>query len=54
MCNTVELARQQARCIKNTTNLKVGLYIGDRDVDNWQRRKWEEEITENQVSIKTS
>ncbi|XP_075169529.1 endoribonuclease Dcr-2 [Haematobia irritans] len=54
MCNTVELARQQSREIKNTTNLKVGLYIGDRDVDNWERRKWEIEIKENQVLVGTA
>ncbi|XP_073812059.1 endoribonuclease Dcr-2 [Musca autumnalis] len=54
MCNTVELARQQAQEIKKTTNLKVGLYIGDRDVDNWARRKWETEIEENQVLVGTA
>lgn len=50
MCNTVELARQQAEEIRKTTNLKVGLYIGERDVDNWQRKKWETEIEDHQVN----
>ncbi|XP_061387833.1 endoribonuclease Dcr-2 [Musca vetustissima] len=54
MCNTVELARQQAEEIRKTTNLKTGIYIGDRDVDNWQRRKWETEIEENQVLVGTA
>ena len=49
MCNTVELARQQYKIIKSSTNLIVGLYIGERDVDNWNRRKWTEEIEEKQV-----
>lgn len=50
MCNTVELARQQYTALKNLTNLMVGLYIGDRDVDNWSKRQWETEIKEKQVS----
>lgn len=49
MCNTVELARQQFMEIKKTTNFKVGLYIGERDVDHWTSRQWDYEIENNQV-----
>ncbi|XP_065369214.1 endoribonuclease Dcr-2 [Calliphora vicina] len=54
MCNTVELARQQYKQLKKTTNLKIGLYIGDRDVDNWSPRQWETEIDNNQVLVGTA
>ncbi|KAM7345951.1 endoribonuclease Dcr-2 [Cochliomyia hominivorax] len=54
ICNTVELARQQYRHIKNTTNFKVGLYIGEREVDNWCRRQWDYEIENNQVLVGTA
>lgn len=51
MCNTVELARQQFKVLKKTTNLKIGLYIGERDIDNWSRRQWEVELEQNQVCV---
>ncbi|XP_004529883.1 endoribonuclease dcr-1 [Ceratitis capitata] len=54
MCNTVELARQQAIELKKCTNLKIGFYVGERDVDSWSRHKWEEEIKENQVLVGTA
>ncbi|KAL9920963.1 endoribonuclease Dcr-2 [Glossina fuscipes fuscipes] len=54
MCNTVELARQQCLEVRKCTNFKVGLYIGERDVDNWSHKKWSEEITENQVLVGTA
>ncbi|XP_030375295.1 endoribonuclease Dicer isoform X2 [Scaptodrosophila lebanonensis] len=54
MCNTVELARQQAICIKKLTSLKVGFYVGERDVDYWEPKKWDEEIKENQVLVGTA
>ncbi|XP_013098531.1 endoribonuclease Dcr-2 [Stomoxys calcitrans] len=54
MCNTVELARQQFKELQKSTNLKIGLYIGDRDVDNWERRKWQSEIRERQVLVGTA
>lgn len=49
MCNTVELARQHATELKRCTNLNVGFYVGERDVDSWSRKKWDEEIKTNQV-----
>ncbi|XP_050325821.1 endoribonuclease dcr-1 isoform X1 [Bactrocera neohumeralis] len=54
MCNTVELARQQAIELKRCTNLNVGFYIGERDVDNWSPRKWNDEIKINQVLVGTA
>uniref|UniRef100_A0A1A9W8L5 ribonuclease III n=1 Tax=Glossina brevipalpis TaxID=37001 RepID=A0A1A9W8L5_9MUSC len=54
MCNTVELARQQCVEVRKCTNFKVGLYVGEREVDNWSNAKWSEEITENQVLVGTA
>ncbi|XP_023297775.2 endoribonuclease dcr-1 [Lucilia cuprina] len=54
MCNTVELARQQFKVLQKTTNLEIGLYIGERDVDNWTRRQWETEIQKKQVLVGTA
>lgn len=54
LCNTVELARQNAREIANVTNFKVALFIGDMNVDNWPQEKWETEIFSNQVFVGTS
>lgn len=49
MCNTVQLAAQQAAEIRNLTSFSVGYYVGDRDVDNWSREKWDVEINNHQV-----
>lgn len=54
MCNTVELARQQWVATRKLSNLLCGFYIGDRDVDNWDRYKWSSEIEKNQVLIGTT
>ncbi|XP_034479318.1 endoribonuclease Dicer [Drosophila innubila] len=54
VCNTVELARQQAVCVKNFTNFKVGFYVGEQGTDNWNRSKWSEEIENNQVLVGTA
>uniref|UniRef100_A0A1A9WDV9 ribonuclease III n=1 Tax=Glossina brevipalpis TaxID=37001 RepID=A0A1A9WDV9_9MUSC len=54
MCNTVELARQQCVEVRKCTNFKVGLYVGEREVDNWNNTKWSEEIIENQVLVGTA
>ncbi|XP_053966118.1 endoribonuclease dcr-1 [Anastrepha ludens] len=54
MCNTVELARQQATELKRCTNLQIGFYVGERDVDSWSRKKWDEEISVNQVLVGTA
>lgn len=50
ICNTVELARQQAVYVKKFTNFKVGFYVGEQGTDNWNRSKWSDEIRDNQVS----
>lgn len=50
MCNTVELARQQAVALKRHTSLKIGFYVGEQGVDDWPRGKWTDEIRDNQVS----
>ncbi|XP_036333291.1 endoribonuclease Dicer [Rhagoletis pomonella] len=54
MCNTVELARQQAIELKRCTNLAIGFYVGERDVDSWSRKKWDEEIRVNQILVGTA
>ncbi|EDW72007.2 uncharacterized protein Dwil_GK10670 [Drosophila willistoni] len=54
MCNTVELARQQALACRSLTNFKVGFYVGDQGVDEWSRSKWDVEIREKQVLVGTA
>ncbi|KAL7738529.1 hypothetical protein ACLKA6_006834 [Drosophila palustris] len=54
VCNTVELARQQAVCVRSFTNFKVGFYVGEQGTDNWNRSKWSEEIENNQVLVGTA
>lgn len=51
LTNTVALAKQQAECIAKSTALKVAVYTGDLDVDNWGREKWFTEFDDNQVYI---
>ncbi|EDV54938.1 endoribonuclease Dicer [Drosophila erecta] len=54
MCNTVELARQQAVALKRYTNFKVGFYVGEQGVDEWTRGQWSDEIRNNQVLVGTA
>ncbi|XP_055377203.1 endoribonuclease dcr-1 [Condylostylus longicornis] len=54
MANTVALARQQFLVVKNFTSLKVRLYTGDMNVDNWKREKWEIELDSTQVIVATT
>ncbi|KAH8298414.1 hypothetical protein KR044_002438, partial [Drosophila immigrans] len=54
ICNTVELARQQALCVRKFTNFKVGFYVGEQGCDNYSRSKWSEEIANNQVMVGTA
>lgn len=51
LTNTVALAKQQAESIAKSTALKVAVYTGDLDVDNWGREKWFTEFDDNQVCI---
>ncbi|XP_034109801.1 endoribonuclease dcr-1 [Drosophila albomicans] len=54
ICNTVELARQQAMSVRKFTNFKVGFYVGEQGTDNFSRAKWSEEIENNQVLVGTA
>ncbi|ALC41053.1 Dcr-2 [Drosophila busckii] len=54
ICNTVELARQQAVFVRKCTNLKVGFYVGEHGTDGWNRSKWSEEIENHQVLVGTA
>ncbi|XP_033154392.1 endoribonuclease Dicer [Drosophila mauritiana] len=54
MCNTVELARQQAVAVRRNTNFKVGFYVGEQGVDDWTRGKWSDEIENNQILVGTA
>nr|7W0A_A Chain A, Dicer-2, isoform A [Drosophila melanogaster]7W0A_E Chain E, Dicer-2, isoform A [Drosophila melanogaster]7W0B_A Chain A, Dicer-2, isoform A [Drosophila melanogaster]7W0C_A Chain A, Dicer-2, isoform A [Drosophila melanogaster]7W0D_A Chain A, Dicer-2, isoform A [Drosophila melanogaster]7W0D_F Chain F, Dicer-2, isoform A [Drosophila melanogaster]7W0E_A Chain A, Dicer-2, isoform A [Drosophila melanogaster]8HF0_A Chain A, Dicer-2, isoform A [Drosophila melanogaster]8HF0_D Chain D, Dic len=54
MCNTVELARQQAMAVRRCTNFKVGFYVGEQGVDDWTRGMWSDEIKKNQVLVGTA
>lgn len=51
ICNTVVLAQQQCKEIRKITNLKVGIYTGDRNVDIWGKDRWQSEMSEQQVNI---
>lgn len=54
ICNTVELARQQAVAVKKYTNFKVGFYVGEQGVDDWTRDQWTGEIRDHQVLVGTA
>ena len=52
---SVPLAIQQAKVIGNHTDLKVKYYVGEMDVDSWDKNKWtEEEFSENNVLVMTA
>ncbi|RWS16251.1 endoribonuclease Dicer-like protein [Dinothrombium tinctorium] len=50
----VPLVSQQAKVIRNHLDLKVGEYIGDMNVDTWDKNFWESELVENQVLVMTA
>ncbi|XP_033247154.1 endoribonuclease Dicer-like [Drosophila miranda] len=54
MCNTVELARQQAMAVRKFSNLKVGFFVGEQGVDDWSKIKWSHEISDSQVLVGTA
>lgn len=54
LVNTVPLAIQQAEVIKKHTDLKVKKYVGEMNVDFWDKEKWEEELNENNVLVMTA
>lgn len=50
---TVPLVVQQQKAIKCQTDLRVGGYVGDMNVDNWNKERWEKEFVESQVLVMT-
>ncbi len=49
----VPLVKQQAEYISLHTNLNVGCYTGDMNVDSWGLARWHREIEPNQVLVMT-
>ena len=49
MVNTVALVGQQAAYIRRHSRHSVGEYSGDMNVDFWDKDKWQEELSKNQV-----
>lgn len=50
---TVPLVVQQQKAVACQTDLRVGGYVGDMNVDNWSREHWEEEFRKSQVLVMT-
>ncbi|GBG81912.1 hypothetical protein CBR_g34095 [Chara braunii] len=51
---SVNLVYQQSHVLRTHTNLEVGHYCGDMDVDNWVIEKWKVELERNQVFVMTA
>ena len=51
LANNVALLEQQAEVISKMTGLSTGRYCGARGVDDWERRRWEEEVEGHQVLV---
>lgn len=51
MVHTKTLVDQQASVIETMTELKVGRYTGDLNVDYWDSGKWFVELRKYQVKI---
>ncbi|XVF02332.1 hypothetical protein REPUB_Repub04eG0166500 [Reevesia pubescens] len=49
----VVLVKQQADAVELHTDLKVGMYWGDMDVDFWDGGKWKQEIEKYEVLVMT-
>lgn len=49
LVNTKTLVDQQGSVIEQMTDLKVGRYTGDLNVDFWDKSKWLEELRKHQV-----
>nr|XP_023020794.1 endoribonuclease Dicer-like [Leptinotarsa decemlineata] len=54
LVNTVALVDQHQKYILNRTNLTVGQYTGEMNLDNWPKYKWQAEFDKYQVLIMTS
>ncbi|XP_077537077.1 endoribonuclease Dicer-S-like isoform X2 [Haemaphysalis longicornis] len=50
---TVPLVVQQQKAIKDQTDLRVGGYVGDMNVDNWSAEHWNAEFVQSQVLVMT-
>lgn len=47
----VPLVAQQQKAIQAHTSLRVGGYIGDMNVDNWDAARWHKEFVNSQVKL---
>lgn len=45
------MVNQQAEVVRRCTDLKVGTYYGDMNVDAWELEAWEAELEKNEVII---
>ena len=51
LVSSLPLVDQQAEAIRRTTGLSVGSYCGADGVDDWDEKKWTEEISRHQVLV---
>lgn len=51
--STVPLVSQQGKVIENCTQLKVGKYTGEMNVDSWDKNAWEQQFNEYDVLVMT-
>ncbi|KEH42074.1 endoribonuclease dicer-like protein [Medicago truncatula] len=49
----VVLVSQQAKALRNHTDLKVGTYWGEKGVDNWDGAIWKEQMEKHEVLVMT-
>jgi hypothetical protein len=54
MVNTNALAIQQADVLSKAFPYKVGLFTGEKNVDFWSKKDWEEKIEEHQIIVATT
>lgn len=50
---TVPLVVQQQKAIQAHTSLRIGGYIGDMNVDNWDATRWHKEFVNSEVLVMT-
>lgn len=50
----VALVQQQSEYIATHTDLKVGQYYGELNVDFWEKQKWIDEFENHQVLVFTA
>ncbi|RZC41351.1 Dicer-2 [Asbolus verrucosus] len=54
LVNSVALAGQHSKYVKDHTVLRVGCYTGEMNLDFWKKDEWEEQFNKYQVFIMTS